>query len=210
MELCLFCLEFPGVNKKIKIYRRFSKQYILKPLCLFFFWNSPFLSVTKVICCCMLMVPKSELFFSFCFSFFPFFFSFILFVVFFCLHLFLLGFVICCNGNLLYFLDQESSGDWSRTQGDYTEQWAIPKKNPNWWQGGWEHRFPMDIKVRACGNSRGQLKRKLNFQGCSWKTCGISMGLCFWPWDLSQPGVLQIFAEFSGVKVCFLRVKYQM
>ena len=68
----------------------------------------------------MLTVPKSKLFLSFFFFFFGF-------VVFFCLHvqLFLLGFVICCNGNLIYFLDGWSSGDWSLAQGDYTERWAI-------------------------------------------------------------------------------------
>ena len=62
------------------------------------------------------------------FSFSFFLLSFILFVAFFCLQLFLSGFVICCNRNLLYLLDEVSSGDWSLAQGDYTGQRAIPEK----------------------------------------------------------------------------------
>ena len=35
------------------------------------------------------------------------------------------------------------------------------------------------IEERACGNSRGQLKKKQNFQGYLRKNGGISMGLGF-------------------------------
>ena len=50
------------------------------------------------------------------------------------------------------------------------------RKNSN---SGVEDRFSGGIEERACGNSRGQLKKKWNFQWCSRKTRGISMGLDF-------------------------------
>ena len=50
-------------------------------------------------------------------------------------------------------------------------------------EGGWGHRISRGInKERACEKCRGQLKKKCNFQVCSRKTCGFSMGLGFWPW----------------------------
>ena len=35
--------------------------------------------------------------------------------------------------------------------------------------GSCEHGISRDIEERSCGNSRGQLKKKCNFQGCSRK-----------------------------------------
>ena len=69
--------------------------------------------------------------------------------------------------------------------------------------GCWGHRFSRDIKERTCGNSRGQLKKKLKFQGCSWKThvgkfhaslvfdLGISMRLWFLTLEFPPRSVTQ-------------------
>ena len=51
------------------------------------------------------------------------------------------------------------------------------QKNPK--QGGQGHGISSGIEERACESSRGQLKKKQNFQGCLRKNCGISMGLGF-------------------------------
>ena len=37
-------------------------------------------------------------------------------------------------------------------------------------QRGWGHGTSRDIEEKACGNSRGEPKKKWNFQGCSRKT----------------------------------------
>ena len=71
------------------------------------------------------------------------------------------------------------------------QDWSLIK-NANageWGCGG--HRFSMDIKERTCGNSRG-VHEKL------------------WPWNFHQQGVSYNFAEFAGVKACFLREKRQI
>ena len=39
------------------------------------------------------------------------------------------------------------------------------RKNQNS-NGGWEHGIFRGIEERTCGNSRGQLKKEWNFQGC--------------------------------------------
>ena len=69
--------------------------------------------------------------------------------------------------------------------------------------GCWGYRFSRDIKERTCGNSRGQLKKKLKFQGCSWKThvgkfhaslvfdLGISMRLWFLTLEFPPRSVTQ-------------------
>ena len=71
-------------------------------------------------------------------------------------------------------------------------------------------RFFWDIRERTCWNSRGQLKKKWNFQGYSWKTRGISIGLGFWPRNFHQQGISHRFAQFVGVKACLLRAKWQI
>ena len=71
--------------------------------------------------------------------------------------------------------------------------------------GAWlRHGISRGIEVRTCGNSRGQLKKKWYFQGVFKKNSyGISLGLCFWPcWNFQR--VSHNFAEFPGVKACFL------
>ena len=137
----------------------------------------------------MLTVPKSKLFLSFFF-----FFSF---VVFFCLHvqLFLLGFVICCNGNLIY---PHLFPRWMKLRGLVTcSRWLhramgyflYPEKIQTGDRGDWGHRFSRDLKERAYG-----------------KPHGISMGLGFWPWNFPQQGLSHNFAEFAWMKACFIRV----
>ena len=58
------------------------------------------------------------------------------------------------------------------------KEWAIPEKKANM---GWGlgHGISRGIEEKACGNSRGQFKKKWDFQGCSRKTRGISMVLGF-------------------------------
>ena len=48
------------------------------------------------------------------------------------------------------------------------QHWAIPEKKQT---GGVEDmmEFPGDIEARKCGNSKGKLKKKQKFQGCSSK-----------------------------------------
>ena len=46
--------------------------------------------------------------------------------------------------------------DWLLAEGDGL--WAIPEKPKQGDRDGWGHRFSRDIKERACGNSRSQLK----------------------------------------------------
>ena len=59
------------------------------------------------------------------------------------------------------------------------------------------------IKERTCGGFRGQLKKEVKFPGVLKKNwCTISMGPGFWPWNFQE--VPHNFAEFPGVKVCFL------
>ena len=74
---------------------------------------------------------------------------------------------------------------------------AIKEKNPN--RGvGWGHGISGGIEERTCGNSRGQLKKKWNFQGCTRTNHVISMGLGFLPWNFQE--VSHNFAEFPEVK----------
>ena len=70
---------------------------------------------------------------------------------------------------------------------------AIPEKNEK--GGGWGHGISRGIEERKCGNSRDQLKKKWNFQGCLRKnSCGISIGLGSGCWNFQ--GVSHNFAEF--------------
>ena len=53
--------------------------------------------------------------------------------------------------------------------------------------GDWGHGISRGIEERKYGNSRSQLKKLGNFQGCSSKnSCRISMGLGFWPWNFQR------------------------
>ena len=75
-----------------------------------------------------------------------------------------------------------------------TEQWAIPQqKNPNTGDRvGWGHRF-LEIK-------KGQgvfMKNSWNFHWWSWFPLSI---------NFHQQGVSHNFAEFAGMKACFLEV----
>ena len=104
--------------------------------------------------------------------------------VFFWLGLFLLlGFVICKTKPSFprwrklimrggYYLNKV-------TIQDLQEQWVIPEKIQTGDSGCWGHRFFRGIKEKICGNSRGQLKKKWNFQWCPQKVRGISMRLWF-------------------------------
>ena len=75
------------------------------------------------------------------------------------------------------------------------------RKNPN--REVWGHGISRGIEERACGNSRVQLKKELEFARVFKKiSCRISMCLGFLPWDFQ--GVSHNFAEFSGVKACSL------
>ena len=51
----------------------------------------------------------------------------------------------------------------------YQEQWAIPDKIQTG-DGGWGHSFSKGTKERTCGNFKGHLRKKWNFQGCSRKS----------------------------------------
>ena len=81
--------------------------------------------------------------------------------------------------------------------------WAIPEKKTN--RGGWGHGISRGIEQRICGNSRGQLKKKQNFQGCSIKNSGeISMDLGFWPWNFQE--VSQFCWISRGWKLVFSEI----
>ena len=54
---------------------------------------------------------------------------------------------------------------WFLAQGD--RLWTISEKIQAGDREGSGHRFFRDIKERTFGNSRGQLKSKWDFQGCS-------------------------------------------
>ena len=69
-------------------------------------------------------------------------------------------------------------------------------------QGRPGHGISRGIQERTCGNSRGQSKKKWNFQECTRKNHIVSRGLGFWTWNFR--GVSHNFAEFPGVKACFL------
>ena len=58
------------------------------------------------------------------------------------------------------------------------------------------------IEERACGNSRGQLKKKWNFQGWGIKkiSCGISRSWFFLALEFTKEGVSHDFVEFLLVK----------
>ena len=85
----------------------------------------------------------------------------------------------------------------------YSKKWAIPEKI----QAGGREREDMEflvvyIEEKACGNSRGQLKKKKNFQGYLMKNGGISIGLVF---ELGiSKGCHNNFAGFPEMKACFL------
>ena len=73
------------------------------------------------------------------------------------------------------------------------------RKKPN--KGGWGHGISRGIEERKCGNSRGQLKKKRNFEGCSSKN---SYGLVF---DLgTSKGCHTILLNFHGWKLVFSRI----
>ena len=68
--------------------------------------------------------------------------------------------------------------------------------------------FPGNIEARKCGNSKGKLKKKQKFQGVpvNKNSCGISWGLFdgVLIFELGISKGCHNFAEFPGVKVCFL------
>ena len=81
-------------------------------------------------------------------------------------------------------------------------EWSmcLSLKNPN--TGGWQYGISTGIEERARGNLRGQLKSKLNFQGCSRKAH------VEFPWVLIFDfGVLKgchtILQNFQGWKIVF-------
>ena len=72
------------------------------------------------------------------------------------------------------------------------------RKNPNR-EGGGERgvrtsNFHRGIEERSCGNSRGQLKKKWNSQGCS-RITHMEFPWTFWPWKFQ--GVSQILQCFQ-------------
>ena len=74
--------------------------------------------------------------------------------------------------------------------------WAIPEKNQT---GGWGHGISRVIGERKCGNSRGQLKKKWNFQGCSRENSWNFHGSCFL--TLEFPRGVTILLNFQGWKL---------
>ena len=74
------------------------------------------------------------------------------------------------------------------------------RKNPN--MGGWGHRISKGIEERACGSSKGQLKKKWNFQGCQRKT-NVEFPKC-----VTQ--FYRIFRDESLFSPEFLRLKWQI
>ena len=74
--------------------------------------------------------------------------------------------------------------------------------------GGWrEHGISRGIEERACGNSRSQLKKKWNFQGCSRKTdSGISLSLGFWRWNFQNGYRPHNLQNFQRWKLVFFRI----
>ena len=53
------------------------------------------------------------------------------------------------------------------------------------------------------GKFQGSIEKEVEFPGLLQKnSCGISMGIGFWTWNFE--GMSHNFAEFPGVKVCFL------
>ena len=88
-------------------------------------------------------------------------------------------------------------------RGDIHTHWAIPEKIQTSGRG-WGYRISRSIEEKNCGNSRGQLKKKWNFQGYSRKTHEISMGLDFWSWNFQRKSVTQ-FRRISKGKAFFFR-----
>ena len=85
-------------------------------------------------------------------------------------------------------------------------QWAIPEKiqtlGGRWGGGGWGQRISQGIEERACGSSKGQLKKKWNFQGCQRKT-NVEFPKC-----VTQ--FYRIFRDESLFSPEFLRLKWQI
>ena len=53
----LFCLEFPGIkSKNLQIQGGFKKYVVKSPHSVFFFWNSPLLSICKNIFACLVTI----------------------------------------------------------------------------------------------------------------------------------------------------------
>ena len=65
---------------------------------------------------------------------------------------------------------------------------AIPEKNEK--GGSWGHGISRGIEERKCGNSRDQLKKKWNFQGCLRKNSWNFHRSWFWILEFSR-GVTQ-------------------
>ena len=77
---------------------------------------------------------------------------------------------------------------------------SYSRKNTN--RGIEDMEFSGILKKEHVEIPGGQLKKKWDFPGYSRKSHGILMGLGFWPWNFQ--GESHNFAEFPGVKTCFL------
>ena len=81
------------------------------------------------------------------------------------------------------------------------------RKNPNIGRkvgggGGWGQIISKGIEERACGSSKGHLKKKWNFQGCQRKT-NVEFPKC-----VTQ--FYRIFRDESLFSPEFLRLKWQI
>ena len=153
--------------------------------------------MTKVIGCCMLMVPiKSEPLLSL-------FFLLLFFFHFFLFHFFGWSLGLFFFIQNIYFLDEQCH---YRAMG-----YSSAEKSTHRWQrwvgggggkGGWGHKVLEILKkehVQILGVNTIQgvlMKNSWNFHGLSW----------FQLWNFHQKGVSHNFEEFAGVKACFLEV----
>ena len=85
-------------------------------------------------------------------------------------------------------------------RGDIHTHWAIPEKIQTSGRG-WGHRISRSIEEKNCGNSRGQLKKKWNFQEYSRKTHMKFPWVLIFDLRISKERVSHNFAEFPRVKL---------